>query len=73
MRTIVDLPDKDLGTIKALARRKNISQAEAIRRAVRSYLEAQAQATPSGEAFGLWSGRKDGVTYQRDLRDEWSR
>lgn len=72
MRTIVDLPEKDLNAIKALAKRENISQAEAVRRAVHCYLEAD-RVEPLDEAFGLWGCREDGLAYQHTLRDEWER
>lgn len=72
MRTIVDLPEKDLQAIKALAKRENVSQAEAIRRAVKVYLARNQPELPD-DAFGLWADRPEGVTYQRELREEWSR
>ena len=73
MRTVIDIPDKDLGAIKAMARRERISQAEAIRRAVRSYIEAQSKGPIDTAAFGIWSDREDGLVYQQALRDEWQR
>lgn len=72
MRTIVDLPEKDLQAVKALARREKVSQAEAIRRAVKAYLASNQPGLPE-DAFGLWADRPDGVAYQRALREEWSR
>ncbi len=72
MRTIVDLPDKDLKAIKALAKREHISQAEAIRRAVRDYLASRPAPDRTLPAFGAWSGRDDGVDYQHKLREEWA-
>lgn len=71
MRTVVDLPDDQLRAIKALAKRQNISQAEAIRRAVGAYLAIQSAPDRESPAFGLWRGRPDGLRYQQDLRDEW--
>ncbi len=73
MRTIIDLPDNELKAVKALARRHGISQAEAIRRAVRDYL-ANRRDELDGEAFGLWANREhDGLAYQQAIRDEWER
>ncbi|MEX0732463.1 MAG: CopG family transcriptional regulator [Aquisalimonadaceae bacterium] len=72
MRTIIDLPEKDLRAIKAFAKRERISQAEALRRAVRCYLEA-VRGEPIEAAFGLWAGREGGLAYQRALRAEWER
>lgn len=71
MRTIVDLPEKDLKAIKALAQREKISQAEAIRRAVRGYLLSRPSPDRDSAAFGLWAGRKDGLDYQQTIRQEW--
>jgi metal-responsive CopG/Arc/MetJ family transcriptional regulator len=73
MRTVVDLPDDELQAIKALAKREKISQAEAIRRAVRAYLHARPAPDKESPAFGLWEGREDALQYQDKLRDEWSR
>ena len=70
MRTIVDLPEDTLRALKALARQQNLSQAEAIRRAVRIYLEEN-RPEPDAEAFGLWAGRTEGLAYERERREEW--
>lgn len=72
VRTIVDIPEPELKAIKSLAKRERISQAEAVRRAVRHYL-ATHRAQLTDQAFGLWAGRRDGLAYQEDLRDEWER
>lgn len=71
MRTVVDLPEEQLKAIKALAKRDRISQAEAIRRAIRSYVDAQHAPDEQSPAFGLWSGRDEGLQYQRAFRNEW--
>ncbi|WP_018862257.1 MULTISPECIES: CopG family transcriptional regulator [unclassified Thioalkalivibrio] len=73
MRTIVDIPEQELRAIKALARREKISQTEAIRRAVRSYLKDHPPPGQDAPAFGIWGQRQDGVEYQEARRDEWSR
>lgn len=72
MRTVVDLPDDELQAIKALAKREKISQAEAIRRAVRTYLNARPAPNEQSPAFGIWEGCLDAVSYQKKLREEWS-
>ena len=72
MRTVVDLPEDQLRAIKALAKRQNISQAEAIRRAVGAYLTIQTVPDRESPAFGLWRSRSDGLRYQEDLRGEWA-
>jgi metal-responsive CopG/Arc/MetJ family transcriptional regulator len=72
MRTIVNLPEEDLEAIKAIAKRERVSQAEAMRRAVKAYL-ANNPPEPDPAAFGLWAGRTEGLRYQEALREEWSR
>lgn len=72
MRTVVDLSEEQLKALKALAKRDNISQAEAIRRAVRTYLAAQPAPDKQSPAFGIWHGRKEGLQYQQALRNEWA-
>ena len=72
MRTIVDIPDEQLDSLASICRRYGISRAEAVRRAVASYLNEQADDTED-DAFGMWRKRKiDGVAYQRKQRAEWS-
>lgn len=74
MRTIIELPDKQLEALKRLAQARKVSRAEIIRQAVDGYLQMNA---PSLEgAFGLWQGKgkpQDGVVLQRKLRREWTR
>ncbi len=73
MRTIVDIPGEQLDSLSSVCQREGISRAEAVRRAVASYLNEQADDTED-DAFGMWRKRKiDGVAYQRKLRAEWSR
>ena len=73
MRTIVDIPDQQLDSLGSICQREGISRAEAVRRAVASYLEEQTD-TSTDDAYGIWQKRKvDGVAYQRKLRAEWSK
>ena len=72
MRTLVDLPERELEQLTALSRSKKTSRAELIRRAVAGYL-AQNRAGIE-DSFGLWKSRSvDGLKYQERLRDEWER
>ena len=72
MRTIIDLPEDQVTRLAALCRRERLSRAEAVRRAVAAYLDAQS-AADHDEAFGMWRGRNlDGLAYERNLRDEWT-
>lgn len=72
MRVVIDLSEEDLRALRAAAKADKISQAEAIRRAIRGYLAAPQAQDRDSSAFGLWAGRAEGVAYQRDLREEWS-
>ena len=70
MRTIIDLPERDLRTLAVLGEERGVSRAEIIRQAVRIFLEMHK--AQSNKAFGLWSERtEDGIAYQRALRAEW--
>ena len=72
MRTLVDLPERELEELTALSSLRNTSRAELIRQAVAGFL-AQNK-TGLEDSFGLWKSRgEDGVAYQQRLRDEWTR
>ena len=73
MRTIVDLPQSIIDELDELAKREDISRAEAVRRAMAEYL--QSRRSSRGEAaFGIWKSRKvDALAYEDDLRREWNR
>jgi metal-responsive CopG/Arc/MetJ family transcriptional regulator len=55
-RTIIDIPDPQLGDVDRLCRLLNISRAEAVRRALRDFVQQNDSVTSDG--FGLW---KDGL------------
>jgi hypothetical protein len=69
MRTIIEVPESELAALNTLCAQASISRAEAIRRAIRAYL--QHHRTPPRTAFGLWGGGEDGLATQQRLRDEW--
>jgi Ribbon-helix-helix protein, copG family len=72
MRTLVDLPERELEQLTALSRSRKTSRAELIRQAVAGYL-AQNRAGIE-DSFGLWKDRGvDGLEYQDRLREEWER
>jgi Arc/MetJ-type ribon-helix-helix transcriptional regulator len=70
MRTIVELPEAVRLQLDALCRQRGLSRAEAIRQALRLWLERQ---QPShAEVFGLWRDRQPGALELQDvLRREW--
>lgn len=72
MRTLVDLPERELAQLTALSRSRKTSRAELIRQAVAGYL-AQNRVGIEG-SFGLWKSQGvDGLQYQETLREEWER
>lgn len=74
MRTIIDLPDRQIEALERISRSRKLSRAELIRQAVDRYLADHAP--DAAAAFGLWKhagAREDGVTFQRRLRREWGR
>ena len=74
MRTIIDLPDRQVDALERISRSRKLSRAELIRQAVDRYLHEHLPGRE--EAFGLWKRggvRADGVAYQRRLRKEWKR
>jgi Arc/MetJ-type ribon-helix-helix transcriptional regulator len=71
MRTIVDLPERERDQLDALCRQRGLSRAEALRQALRLWLQQQ---TPShAEVIGLWRDRPESaLELQEALRKEWS-
>jgi Arc/MetJ-type ribon-helix-helix transcriptional regulator len=71
MRTIVDLPEPERDQLDALCRQRGLSRAEALRQALRLWLQQQ---TPDHRrVFGLWRDRPEGsLALQDSLRQEWS-
>lgn len=53
MRTIVDLPDKQLREVDGLCKTLGISRAEAVRRALEEFVGSHREVRADG--FGLWT------------------
>lgn len=71
MRTIVDLPDEQLGALARLCGELKISRAEAVRRAVDQMIKESATKRKDA-GFGIWRRRRlDGRKYVETLRSEW--
>jgi hypothetical protein len=81
VRVLKDIPDGQLGALRAVCAARGISQAEAVRLALAAFIE---QSRPSREkAFGIWKNQAvclsgeaeplpaDGLAYQEKLRSEW--
>ena len=52
-RTIVDIPAEQMAAVDRLCQAQGISRAEAVRRALRAYVQGEAEVRVSG--FGLWA------------------
>ncbi len=73
MRTIIDIPDKDIKILNQLSKKKKISRAEIIRQALTNYITEYSKLKKSyRNSFGVWKDKKiDSVKYQKQLRSEW--
>ncbi len=73
MRTLVDIPDRDLKQLTRLSKAKKVSRAHLLRCAVSEYLNKQKTDTLD-DSFGMWADRGiDGLEYQLKIRSEWDR
>lgn len=77
-RTLINLDSDDKQWLDEQARARGISMAGLVREAVHEYrVREQAAARPTleqalAETAGIW-GNGDGLAWQRQLRDEWTR
>ena len=69
MRTLVDIPERQITALASICTNQRLSRAEAIRQAIALYIE---QNKPTrDDAFGLWSKEpRDGLSYQEQVRSE---
>ena len=74
MRTIIDIPERDIAELKLIQQKQSVSRAELIRRAVAELVRSQRQsAVAERPGFGAWNRHKeDGLAYQQRMRSEWS-
>jgi predicted transcriptional regulator len=71
MRTLVDIPDEQIGALTELCERLKQPRAALIREAISEYL-ARRSRTRQESGFGLWGTKSmDGLVYQRKVRAEW--
>ncbi|MFT4175798.1 MAG: ribbon-helix-helix protein, CopG family [Luteolibacter sp.] len=71
MRTIIDLPESQLGELSEYCHELGISRAEAVRRAVAQLLERR-EKNSRHTAFGAWKSKKlDVPNFIREMREEW--
>jgi hypothetical protein len=81
MRTLIDLPEKQMKELAEICSVRGFSRAEAVRQAVAVFIEQNR--TSREAAFGLWKGQtvflpgdsqplpEDGLAYQEKIRSEW--
>ncbi len=70
MRTLVDIPDRQIEDLAVICESKQLSRAEIIRQAIAAYIEQNKPVVV--DAFGIWKNRKvDGLAYQEKMRSEW--
>ena len=73
MRTIVDLPDEQLGALARLCEKQKISRAEAVRRAVDRLIK-ESKSDQKDVGFGIWKHKNlESRKFVEQLRNEWSR
>ena len=71
MRTIVDIPDDIVASLDRVREERGCSRAAIIREALESYTKTHG-AEEMQAAYGIWKHRrKDGLSYQSELREEW--
>lgn len=70
VRTLIDIPDRQVEDLAAICEAKKLPRTEVIRQAITAYIAAQRP--PVTEAFGLWGDKAiDGLKYQKKIRAEW--
>ncbi len=70
MRTLVDIPDRQIEELNRISQTEKVSRAEIIRQAVAAFIEMKKPDTV--EAFCLWKEHEvDGLAYQEQQRSEW--
>lgn len=74
MRTLVDLPEKQIKALNQLSKQRKVSRAQLVREAVASYIDANSKASRDAAidaVFGMWQDRNiDGLEYQKKMRAE---
>ena len=73
MRTLVDIPDRELHALDSLSKSRSVSRAELVRQAIKAFIDVN-RAESKRDGFGLWANKKrDGLKYQQEIRNEWDR
>jgi len=70
MRTIIDLPPRQVAALSRFCKSLGISRAEAIRKALAQFLEGKEEGRE--KAFGAWKkSRLNATEFVRGIREEW--
>ena len=70
MRTLIDIPEKQIQALSVICEAEKVSRAEVIREAIAYYLDKKKPQLD--QAFGLWQDQNvDGLAYQEQARSEW--
>jgi predicted transcriptional regulator len=70
-RILLDLPDDQIEALALIVETEHRTRAAVIRDAIEAYIAARTKDV-AHDVFGLWRERKkDGLVYQRELREEW--
>jgi hypothetical protein len=73
VRTIVSFSDAQIAALEHVCRGQRISRAEAVRRAVDSFLK-ESQPSEADTGFGIWRDKpRDARLFVERLRSEWER
>jgi hypothetical protein len=77
MRTLVDIPDKDIKALTLMSKQRKVSRAALLREAVSAYLATNSKAARDARidaVAGIWKDRGiDTMDYLDKLRSEWER
>lgn len=80
MRTIIDIPEKDVNALDLLAKKRDLPRAALVREAVEHYLAAEQNEAKGNldKYFGVFKGADlfegmDGMAYQKKMRAEWGK
>jgi len=73
MRTIIDVPDHMLTQLDLVREKQKCSRTAIIREAIDAFLNRNTQRSDLNQSLGLWKNKvSDGLSYQENLRKEWS-
>ena len=64
MRTLIDIPDRQIDDLAAICAAKKLPRTEVIRQAITAYISNNKP--QAAQAFGLWGNQAgDGLAYQK--------